>query len=309
MFFSLFFFLENYYFFLLVFVFSFCFVFFANVSFLLNKLSLLFFDYYFVYLFSKIEDFDFYFDHLDIVEEYDFITDEDIFEEDNYFWELRDFKDEFVYSILDSGLDLSNRFFYTEFDFKKKFQWLWKNLAKLGIKKEDNIYLRFRQEWFYYTKKIDFLHDSIDAVELEDFFDLGLVINTEIMYNTNILDKTNLKRESIFFLRHLSMRKALIFWNKYSYDAICKFSFKRSPSVVEFFSIFVYSNFSFSFRILPFFDLDDFFYEYGEALLGEPFEEFFDDYHFLSFFGFLILFVFIFSLVFYLFFLFLPLGF
>jgi len=80
-----FFFLENYYFFLLVFVFSFCFVFFANVSFLLNKLSLLFFDYYFVYLFSKIEDFDFYFDHLDIVEEYDFITDEDIFEEDNYF--------------------------------------------------------------------------------------------------------------------------------------------------------------------------------------------------------------------------------
>jgi len=48
-------------------------------------------------------------------------------------------------------------------------------------------------------------------VELEDFFDLGLVINTEIMYNTNILDKTNLKRESIFFLRDLSMRKALIF--------------------------------------------------------------------------------------------------
>jgi len=123
------------------------------------------------------------------------------------------------------------------------------------------------------------------------------------LYRSKFLKDLVLKAKNKKFLfDDFKEDKSLVLWNKYSGQAFKNLSFRKRIYIVEFFNLFVYSDFSFSFRILPFFDFYDFFYFYSSSFTCYDIETLFDDYSFISWFSVIVYLCFLFVFIFYVFF-------
>jgi hypothetical protein len=174
-----------------------------------------------------------------------------------------------------------------------------------------------KRYYYSYLRNQNYLY-SKGQFEDEDFFDLDLNLNLQYRYNVSVLladnGKIDKKKNPLLYLRDRKTRKAFYVWNRYSkslWFSLSKgvkrkrlhsktrkknpkilFQRQRKRFILEFLALFMYSDFYFSFRVLPFFDEDDYYDFWGEIIYYENFVE--ED--FIIFINYGLFFIFIFTI-------------
>lgn len=134
-----------------------------------------------------------------------------------------------------------------------------------------------RREYKVYIQLLDFLHNRYLIVSNRDMnFKLPLLKRAVAPYvSVNRLNQgisfEGLQEDYFKAISGARDVHSIFFWSLRKPKSFLNLSFFKKHHLFEFQNIFLYSDFFFSFRVMPFFDFDDFFSAYRSLLVEEDF--------------------------------------